>query len=408
VDVRRLLAPLLLAAAGCAAGRLPLPGGAAPGARPSAIPGPATGRDPTLAGRRDPAGRGADDADVEALLSTLTLEEKVAQLVLAFPPGGDGPVDQGGVILLGRVLRDPAALRAQVAALQRRARLPLLVAVDLEGGELNRLKALRTMAAFPSARELGGEGTWEAEAWGRRAGLDLAALGVNVSLGPVLDLADRGFMFETGRSLGADPVRVARLAGGFARGLASAGVLPVGKHYPGYGPLAGSSDRALQLVELGPQEIAAHEAAFVQAADALFGVMLANVAYRGYGGVPAVLSPALVARAHLSGFLAVTDDLAVPSLREAVGGDAAELWRRAFLAGNDLLLTTAPCRWPGAPDPRQVLLSLLAERPGLVPRLDESVRRVLAAKIRLGLLGPRAAPVAAAGPAPRGARATAP
>jgi beta-N-acetylhexosaminidase len=242
------------------------------------------------------------------------------------------------------------------------------------------------MAAFPSARELGGEGTWEAEAWGRRAGLDLASLGVNVSLGPVLDLAETGFMHETGRSLGADPVRVARLAGGFARGLASAGVLAVGKHYPGYGPLAGSSDRSLQLVELSPQEIAAHEAAFVQAADALGGVMMANVAYRGYGAVPAVLSPELVARAHLSGFLTVTDDLAVPSLRDAVGGDPAELWRRAFLAGNDVLLSTAPCQWPGLPDPRVILADLVRSRPELQPRLDESVRRVLAVKARHRLL----------------------
>ena len=139
------------------------------------------------------------------------------------------------------------------------------------------------------------------------------------------------------------------------------------------------------------QEIARHQAAFVAAADVLAGVMLANVAFTTYGDVPAILSPELVARAHLSGFLTVTDDLAVPSLLEATGGDAAELWRRAFLAGNDLLLTTAPCDWPGHPDPRQVLVELLRARPELGPRLDESVRRVLAAKARAGLQAPKAA-----------------
>jgi beta-N-acetylhexosaminidase len=309
----------------------------------------------------------------------------VAQLVMAYPPGGDGSVELGGVILVGKMLRDPEALRARVEGLQRRAPVPLLVAVDLEGGELNRFRGVRTLSAFPSARDMGEEGGWEAEAWGRRAGLDLRALGVNVSLGPVLDLADRGFMAEAGRSLGTDPVRVARLARAFARGLASAGVLAIGKHYPGYGPVEGSSDRTLLLVERSAQEIARHQAAFVAAGDDLAGVMLANVAFTAYGGVPAILSPELVARAHLSGFLTVTDDLSVPSLLVSTGGDREELWRRAFLAGNDLLLTTAPVAWLDLPDPRRVLAELVRSRPELGPRLDESVRRVLTAKVRAGL-----------------------
>jgi beta-N-acetylhexosaminidase len=332
------------------------------------------------------ASRPTPQLEVERLLARLTLEEKVAQLVVAFAPPGDGPIRQGGVILLGKALRDPSTLRARVDALQARSRVPLLVAVDLEGGDLNRLKGLRTLSAFPSAREMGVEGGWEAEAWGRRAGLDLASLGVNMSLGPVLDLAASGFMAETGRSLGDDAVRVARLARAFARGLTSAGVLAIGKHYPGYGPAAGSSDRALLRLDRSAQEIARHQAAFVAAGDVLAGVMLANVAFTAYGGVPAILSPELVARAHLSGFLTVTDDLAVPSLLQATGGDAGELWRRAFLAGNDLLLTTAPCEWPGHPDPRAVLVALVRARPELAPRLDESVRRVLEIKARAGLL----------------------
>jgi beta-N-acetylhexosaminidase len=366
---------MALAGAGCAAGPAP---------RPAAPPAPAS---PAAAEPRWAAPpRQVASPAVEALITRLTLEEKVAQLVMAFPPPGDGPVRQGGVILMGQALRDPSTLRARVAALQRRSALPLLVAVDLEGGDLNRLKGLRTMTAFPTARELGAEGSWEAEAWGRRAGLDLASLGVNMSLGPVFDLASTGFMAEAGRSLGDDPIRVARLGRALARGLASAGILAIGKHYPGYGPAAGSSDRALLHVDRSPQEIARHQAAFVAAGDVLAGVMLANVAFTAYGDVPAILSPELVGRAHLSGFLTVTDDLAVPSLREATDGDAAELWRRAFLAGNDVLLTTAPCEWPGHPDPRSVLVELIRGRPDLLPGLDERLRRVLAAKERVGLL----------------------
>ncbi len=368
--------------AGCATGTPVVPTVTRPPPPPAAAPPrPTNPRPPSL-----PQPSAARLAAIDRLVAELTLEQQVAQLIVAYPPPGDGPVDLGGVILVGPWLRDPAALGARVARLQRRASLPLLVAVDLEGGELNRFKGLPTLAAFPSAKALGAEGQWEAEAWGRRAGLDLRARGVNVSLGPVLDLADHGFMAETGRSLGADAAQVARLGRAFARGLASARVLPIGKHYPGYGPEAGSSDKALLTVDRSPQEIARHQAAFVAAADDLAGVMLANVAFTAYGGVPAILSPELVARAHLSGFLTVTDDLAVASLLPAAGGDPAELWRRAFLAGNDLLLTTAPVAWPGQPDPRLVLAELVRQRPELRQRLQESVRRVLIAKAQAGLL----------------------
>lgn len=346
---------------------------------------------------------GADDLAARTL-AAMSLEEKAGQVVMAYPPGGEGPIDLGGVILLGKILRDPEAMRARVEELQRRSSVPLLVAVDLEGGDLNRLRSVPTLGALPPARELGAEGAWEAEAWGRRAGLDMVAHGLNTSLGPVLDLADRGFMHETGRALGADATRVARLGRAFARGLASAGVLAVGKHYPGYGPEAGSSDKALLIVDREPQEIARQQAAFVAAGDALGGVMLANVGFRAYGGVPAILSPEIVARAHLGGWLTVTDDLAVPSLLLATGGDARELVRRAFLAGNDVLLTTAPVDWEKGVDPRAVVVELVRANPRLEARLDESVLRILRAKVRHGLLrdlvAASEAPPAAAPPGP--------
>jgi beta-N-acetylhexosaminidase len=123
---------------------------AAPEPIATARPGPTPTSPPP-----SPSPRGG--RSVEQVLLALSLEEKVAQLVIAYPPGGDDPVDLGGVVLLGRMLRDPVALRARIEGLQRRARLPLLVAVDLEGGELNRFKGLRTLSALPSARDMGEE-----------------------------------------------------------------------------------------------------------------------------------------------------------------------------------------------------------------------------------------------------------
>lgn len=320
------------------------------------------------------------------LLRAMTLPEKVAQMVMTSAPTPGRRVELGGVILHGKALGSAERTRRLVAELQRRARVPLLVAVDVEGGGVNRLRFVRTLAALPPPRRLGGEGEWEAEAWGTRAGLDMLALGINCSLGPVLDVSPDGLMSRTGRSLGGEPDHVARLGRAYARGLRSAGVLPIGKHFPGYGTARRNSDIALVIARRTRQDIAREAAAFVAAGDALEGVMLANVGYTSYGSVPAIFSPQLVASAHLSGWLAVTDDLAVPALREAVGGDAAEVIRRAFLAGNDLLLTTAPPGWRGMPDVRKVVLELVRRRPALEQRVDESVLRILRAKERAGLL----------------------
>ncbi|MBI5549838.1 MAG: hypothetical protein HY901_38620, partial [Deltaproteobacteria bacterium] len=146
--------------------------------------------------------------------------------------------------------------------------------------------------------------------------------------------------------------------------------------------------------------------AFTLTGQALPGVMLANLGFTSYGGLPAILSPELVAIAHRNGWLTVTDDLSVQTLAESTGGDLEEVVRRAFLAGNDILLTTAPFDWDKGMNVHKVLVELLQARPELAPRVDESVLRILRLKERAGLLEPlragrESAEAAASGPSDR-------
>lgn len=227
----------------------------------------------------------------------------------------------------------------------------------------------------------------QVRAWARRIGAKMRSVGFNCSLGPVLDLADSGVMHEMHRSMGADPVTVARLGRAFAAGLLEEGVMPIGKHFPGYGSLGGNSDHALVIADRSAQEIAEQSAPFVAAGDLLAGVMLANVGFHAYDSVPAILSPKLLASAHLNGWVTMTDDLSIRTLAEVTGGDPVEVVRRAFLAGNDILLTTAPVDWKGV-DIRREILELVRSRPELVRQVDESVIRILRVKERTGLLDP--------------------
>ena len=139
-------------------------------------------------------------------------------------------------------------LKAEISALQVKRRAaglpPLIVAADQEGGivshlspPLTKLPALSTLAGL--AADVRAE---KAEAFGRTHGQELAALGVNLNLAPVLDLRPQSkrsrFDFNTligYRAISDDPAIVAEIAGPYVRGLEASGVGAAVKHFPGLG-----------------------------------------------------------------------------------------------------------------------------------------------------------------------------
>jgi beta-N-acetylhexosaminidase len=326
-------------------------------------------------------------ARVERLLGSLTLDERIDQLLMSYPPiNASAPVTVGGVIFVGNLLTSKDKVTARVRSLQSRSKVPLLVAADVEGGRMNRLGFLPELAALPSNLELARHGPQEARRWGLAVGQGMRALQINLALAPVLDLAGRGVMHEDGRTFGSDPELVARLGQAYVDGLQEAGVGAIGKHWPGYGDLGENTDHHFVVTERSAEEVQLQTRPFREVGAALSGVMLANVGFSSYGSVPAILSPALVADAHAAGWITMTDDLAIPMLTEATGGDAEEVVRRAFLAGNDILLTTAPVDWDKALDYHGVIRRLVDEDPAHEARVERSVRRILTVKARLGLL----------------------
>jgi beta-N-acetylhexosaminidase len=328
-----------------------------------------------------------DEARVERILQSLSPREKVGQLLLAYPQvGKENPVEVGGVLFVGGTLRKLDAAKERIRSSSARARIPPFFAVDIEGGGFNRLKAHPSLKELPLARDMASMADAEVEVWGVRVGKAMREVGLNMNLAPVFDVSPKGHMFRNGRAFSGDPEVVKQKATAFARGLAKAGVVSIGKHFPGYGDLEADSDHEQAVADWDEERVRLEAAAFRAADRYLGGVMLSNIVYAKLGPGPAILEPALVAMAHENGWLSVTDDVAIRALAERIGAEREEVVRRAFLAGNDLILTTEPPDWSGGLDYFGILTKLAESDPKQAERLDAAVRRVLRIKDRMGLL----------------------
>jgi len=331
--------------------------------------------------------RSVDEARVQRVLESLDTRARAGQLLLAYPQlDKTHEVEVGGVLFVGNLLRKPDQAKARIEWSKAHAKVPPLFAIDMEGGSSNRMKKVPEVAALPGAQEMAKLPDVEVWQWGVRVGLAMRQVGLNVNLAPVLDVAERGHMARNGRSFGGDRALVAKKAGAYAKGLLEQGVMPIGKHFPGYGDLEGDSDHALVTTDWPKERVLEEISTFEAAQQVLGGVMLANVIYPSFENTPAILSPALVSEAHARGWLTITDDLSIQLLADAIGGTGEEVLVKAFLAGNDILLTTAPPDWAKGLDYLGILTRTAEASPENQALLAQSCARVLRLKDRMGLL----------------------
>lgn len=250
----------------------------------------------------------------------------------------------GGVLLFARNYTDPEQLGALTADIRALRRPPLLIAVDQEGGRVQRFRegltalpaAGRLAEAYRTAPALAQEAAQQA---GWIMASELRALGVDFSFAPVLDV-DRGISRVIGdRALGADPTTVATLALAWQRGARAAGMISVGKHFPGHGGTAPDSHESAArdpraLTDLEHTDLLA----FRRLIDnGLAAVMMAHVAYPAVEDCPAGFSGRWIhyLRQTLRFEGAIfSDDLQM--VGAAAGGDLSGRARAALAAGCDM------------------------------------------------------------------------
>jgi len=384
---------------------------------------------------------------VEAILSAMTVEERVGQLfVVAFvgntsAPGSDIAklIQQdrvGGVVLLAAnanfynnadTPRQVAALAngLQSLAMGSGVRVPLFVALDHEGDGYPYTRVTGGTTPLPNAMAIGA--TWDpdqARSVGQITGLELAAMGVNLLLGPSVDVLDNPRPSGQGdigtRAFGGDPWWVGQMGQAYIEGVhqgSSGRVATVSKHFPGHGGSDRLPDEEVATVDKSLEELRRVELAPFFAvtrdegnADAMTdALMSSHIRYRGFqGSVRQFTAPISLDAEGLGALLAldelavwrqsglmVSDSLGVPAVRKYFDPSLTtfphrRIAKEAFLAGNDLLLLSQfdlnniwTDQFRNIRDTLAFFAGEYRANPAFASRVDEAVSRILHLKLRL-------------------------
>ena len=300
--------------------------------------------------------------ETEALLSGMSLEEKVGQLFIIDirkPVTGD-PIQYvddyvtsllstykpGGVILFGGNLRNPSQARKLIRNMQKLSRIPLFVSIDEEGGPISRLNYSPEMSPgiMPSAMSIGKTGDpMNAFEAGELIGRQLYSLGINMNNAPVADILTNPSNPVIGpRSYGSNVDLVCRMVSAHIEGLRAAGIIGVMKHFPGHGDTVADSHSGrvrvqhtrerLEQIELKPFE------AGIKAGGSA--IMTAHINVTEIEDIPATFSKILLIemlRKEL-GFtgLIISDSLGMGAIANYWKPDEAAV--EALTAGVDMIL----------------------------------------------------------------------
>lgn len=336
------------------------------------------------------------DARTAEIIRDLSAEQKAAQLILVYFPGADFALQHefGAVLVMQNMLRRPHDLLRDLQRLQEYSSLPVFVAIDQEGGKVNRIKPLRGFRTTPSAETLGQIDRIEISNRVAPMAEALQRMGLNMNLAPVLDpahnyLGDETLMAKDDRAFGRSAEYIITPAREFIRTFHDHGVMTINKHFPGY-DVVENSDHELATSEAPFDNILANTASFAALARESCGVMMSSIVFSQYDDTPAVLSPFMVewARVLYQHKLIITDDLWGVALRGWADPDAdlddypdeafLTLVKKALIAGNDQLMVTYPAK---AVLMRDAIADWIRTDPALATRVDESLHRIVKMKL---------------------------
>ena len=246
-----------------------------------------------------------------------------------------------GFILFARNIETPEQVRALCAEMREAVGRDAPIAIDQEGGRVQRLRAPHWREWLPPLDFAKAAGNNAAQAMYLRYRLiaaELFDLGIDSNCAPMVDLATEDtHPFLLDRCYGSQPDQVASLGRAAADGLLNGGVLPVVKHIPGHGRTLLDSHYDLPQVSVEHDVLSVTDFAPFKALNDLPMGMTAHLVYDALDSAPATLSGKVMAIVRNEiGFdgLVMTDDISMKALR----GSLTDISRTALEAGCDVIL----------------------------------------------------------------------
>ena len=303
--------------------------------------------------------------------------------------------------LFPRNIESPKQVKKLVADLQSFSEIPLFIAVDAEGGMVNRLGEEYGFIAVPSPEEMSKREFSDTEKTAVVLGKQLKELGFNMDMAPVVDVninPENPIIGALGRAFSADPMDVTWHAKAFIDGLGREGIIAVVKHFPGHGSSVGDSHLGLvdvtetyQPAELFPYHL-------LQGQDAMDAVMTAHIINKNVDEEwPATLSDLFIEDIlrRQVGFagVVISDDMQMAAIAENYGLEEAVV--KAINVGCDIILfsNNSASRYnEQLPyEVRDIITEAVADGRILRPRILEASSRINNLKKQFNVISPKVA-----------------
>jgi beta-N-acetylhexosaminidase len=339
------------------------------------------------------------DRKVDKLLSNMSLDEKIGQMLMVYYPTltYDDKLSSyiksnqpGGFIVFKNNVSSYDQLSALIKGMQSDSDMPMFISIDQEGGKVQRIGSLsdEKVTIIPPMQKVGETNdTKLAYQVGKTMGEELNTFGINMDNAPVLDIQSNSNNTVIGnRSFGNNATIVSKMALSLAKGLSDTNIIPVYKHFPGYGdtdidphynlPVLNQTKEELYNLELKP---------FIKAINnGAEAIMVGHIALPKIVGdnTPATLSKVIIndiLRNEL-GFkgVVITDALNMKALANIYS--TKEILIQSINAGADILLMP-----PLSDDTTQIIREAIYNNEITEKEINDANKRILTLKYKAGL-----------------------
>lgn len=355
----------------------------------------------------------AQARDVDSLLSQMSLDEKIGQMLLIGFRGLEAPRDSqiardikdyhiGSVILFdqdvltkerARNIKNLRQVRNLNRQLQTYAKIPLFISIDQEGGQVQRLKKRHGSSTYPTHEQLGRASLERTQEVSSKMAYELSQIGINLNFAPVVDVnvtKNNPIIARYGRSFSSDPDKVTQYAQAFIDGHHRHGISSVIKHFPGHG--SSRSDSHIGFTDItktwSPAELKPFRDLIQN--ERVDMIMSAHVFHQGLDAQhPGTLSKHVIGKILREDLkyqgVVISDDMNMGAIKDHYALEksiplAIHAGIDILLFGNNLEFDRDIAKKAHGIIKRQVLRGEISQE-----RIDQSVKRILSLKKARGL-----------------------